>query len=318
MSERSRSSGVQGLRAMFEQSNETTSPPSRGRSPAGSITSDGSRPYSKVRTSFISVDRGDQPGSASQKMSSSEANTEGQNDIQPNGTPKPPNAEVQPVNDSPLAGQKGHNGEIGEAKGTREIIDVAAANPDKPVTGAEEDPANILPADPKEESAITGGTALKENGPDLGSVLKGSPFGTEDDKVQIGPQSKGETTSVEDQTPSEAPKSIDSTNGQEPLTEPDSILKSNPILDIKASSPPTAGKASDQVDSVSKATPTALDGSSDGKAKKAIHSKGEHCRVNRIVSGRKSLRSQRPNPQSQRRPQQQLRSPVKVRSRPTL
>ncbi|MCJ1484417.1 hypothetical protein MMC06_004588 [Schaereria dolodes] len=58
MPERS-SSGVRNLRAMFESKDNSTSPPSRGRSPTGSegAAVGTSRPISKVRTSFIAVDR---------------------------------------------------------------------------------------------------------------------------------------------------------------------------------------------------------------------------------------------------------------------
>ncbi|KAF2755231.1 hypothetical protein EJ05DRAFT_479024 [Pseudovirgaria hyperparasitica] len=54
-----RSSGVRNLRAIFEQTSDvTTSPEPRGRSPAASITSDTSlsRPTSKIRASFVSVE----------------------------------------------------------------------------------------------------------------------------------------------------------------------------------------------------------------------------------------------------------------------
>lgn len=53
------SGGVRNLRAMFENkgADNQTSPPSRGRSPAPSDTSVQSRPVSKVRTSFVAVER---------------------------------------------------------------------------------------------------------------------------------------------------------------------------------------------------------------------------------------------------------------------
>ncbi|KAI9672417.1 MAG: hypothetical protein M1829_004496 [Trizodia sp. TS-e1964] len=57
------SSGVRNLRAMFESGNDPMSPPpARGRSPVGSegVTSNGSttpRPLSKVRASFVAVER---------------------------------------------------------------------------------------------------------------------------------------------------------------------------------------------------------------------------------------------------------------------
>lgn len=55
---------VNNLRAMFEQNHELTSPPSRGRSPVGSeiLKGENNRPISKVRTSFISVERSGQMG----------------------------------------------------------------------------------------------------------------------------------------------------------------------------------------------------------------------------------------------------------------
>ena len=60
-------SGVRNLRAMFENKTTdpatSTSPPSRGRSPADSEASLHSRPVSKVRASFVAVER---PGEAGQ------------------------------------------------------------------------------------------------------------------------------------------------------------------------------------------------------------------------------------------------------------
>ncbi|RMZ87722.1 hypothetical protein DV736_g5055, partial [Chaetothyriales sp. CBS 134916] len=51
--------GVRNLRAIFENksaSDQSTSPPSRGRSSSGSVASASSRPVSSVRTSFVTVD----------------------------------------------------------------------------------------------------------------------------------------------------------------------------------------------------------------------------------------------------------------------
>ncbi|KAM7194070.1 hypothetical protein V8F20_008166, partial [Naviculisporaceae sp. PSN 640] len=49
-------SGVKNLRAMFEQKGET-SPPDRGRSPGIPWSSDSPRPLSKVKTSFIAIEK---------------------------------------------------------------------------------------------------------------------------------------------------------------------------------------------------------------------------------------------------------------------
>lgn len=60
--------GVKNLRAMFENkhSDQSTSPPSRGRSPNGSTSSANSRPVSTVRTSFVAVDRPGETGQPAQ------------------------------------------------------------------------------------------------------------------------------------------------------------------------------------------------------------------------------------------------------------
>lgn len=59
MSANSGNGGVRNLRAMFENKggDQSTSPPSRGRSPNPSEFSNGSRPVSKVRASFVAVER---------------------------------------------------------------------------------------------------------------------------------------------------------------------------------------------------------------------------------------------------------------------
>ena len=58
MSANSGSGGVRNLRAMFEnRGDQSTSPPSRGRSPSDSADSGNSRPVSKVRASFVAVER---------------------------------------------------------------------------------------------------------------------------------------------------------------------------------------------------------------------------------------------------------------------
>ncbi|KIW96591.1 uncharacterized protein Z519_01982 [Cladophialophora bantiana CBS 173.52] len=66
MSTNSGNSGVKNLRAMFENkaSDQSTSPPSRGRSPNPSEISNHSRPVSKVRASFVAVERPSENGGA--------------------------------------------------------------------------------------------------------------------------------------------------------------------------------------------------------------------------------------------------------------
>ena len=66
MSANSVNSGVRNLRAMFENkvSDQSTSPPSRGRSPNPSEISNNSRPVSKVRASFVAIERPGENGGA--------------------------------------------------------------------------------------------------------------------------------------------------------------------------------------------------------------------------------------------------------------
>ncbi|KAL8826891.1 MAG: hypothetical protein Q9191_003514 [Dirinaria sp. TL-2023a] len=188
------SGGVQGLRAMFEQNGIDTSPPSRGRSPADSVTSESSRPISKVRTSFISVERGGQqgPGFGLKRMSTGEGSVggDGMNEgnsglggsvsgaAKTNGhaIPSAPEGKTQMNGHEkvPADGDQNENPKNPETSPVK--MEVPPANPDKPIAAAEEEPASLLPADPKDENAVTGGTALKDNEQDLGSVLKGSPF----------------------------------------------------------------------------------------------------------------------------------------------
>ncbi|KAJ9623704.1 hypothetical protein H2204_011106 [Knufia peltigerae] len=66
MSANSGNGGVRNLRAMFENktTDQASSPPSRGRSPNPSEFSNGSRPVSKVRASFVAVERPGENGAA--------------------------------------------------------------------------------------------------------------------------------------------------------------------------------------------------------------------------------------------------------------
>ena len=52
----------------------------------------------------------------------------------------------------------------------------SAASPDKTKPTAEDDKASMLPAEPKEVAAVSGGDALEGETSPLGSILKGSPF----------------------------------------------------------------------------------------------------------------------------------------------
>lgn len=219
---------------MFEQNNETTSPPSRGRSPAGSVTSDSSRPYSKVRTSFISVDRSGQLGSIPREMSNNDGNVGGDGSSEPKATPAGSDSgapkvhgnsthadPMRPVSSGLDATDDVERTEEGSqvANGMKKenpTVDIPAENPDKPVTGAQEDPVEMLPADPKEETAVTEGAALKKDAADLGSVLKGSPFATATGQSKTNNESTEHSSPAKAASPKKTPRSREAAkvNGQ--------------------------------------------------------------------------------------------------------
>ena len=186
-------SGVASLRARFEQNGEDTSPPSRGRSPAGSVTSTSSRPLSKVRTSFVAVEpsgyMASELGSKGldgvneavtediaeiSKPTIATSDGEAMDNPKTNGNGTLPQEAVNPT--ISVTGDQSSAEPATSSKSEKAIGDATSANPDKPVSTAQDDTAAMLPADPKDESTVSGGAALAEKTPELGSILKGSPF----------------------------------------------------------------------------------------------------------------------------------------------
>ncbi|OBT76017.1 hypothetical protein VF21_03508 [Pseudogymnoascus sp. 05NY08] len=210
---RSASSGVRNLRAMFENKDDsTTSPPQhRGRSPAPSIGQAGNnsaspRPLSKVRTSFVAVERNGQTGI--------------QWGLRKETTTVPPEDSTMSHRRGSFAENETTDPDVvierkksiqAEFKARKNSIDVsetipefalempsAAAskqgtptiepkdpilpaahtptgNPDKPST-VEERNAKLLPADVKSAAAVSGGKALK-GASGVGEDLKGVTTG---------------------------------------------------------------------------------------------------------------------------------------------
>ncbi|KAI4126513.1 MAG: hypothetical protein LQ347_004943 [Umbilicaria vellea] len=199
MSDSRSSSVVHNLRAKFETNPDTTSSPSRGRSPAGSDTS---RPRSTVRTSFVSVEPSGQQGPqlGPRKASSNGDSLFGIDGVQESKpTPVKSPVKISPVRmaepvksngnalvetDHPAANgtmhtvtvkPKGPNGTLSTepASQTHETL---PSNPDKPLSSAQDEGADLKPADPKDENAVSGGSALSPATENLGQLLKGSPF----------------------------------------------------------------------------------------------------------------------------------------------
>lgn len=185
-------SGVASLRARFEQKDESTSPPSRGRSPAGSL-SDASRPISKVRTSFIAVEpsgkmadidasgelgnkghvlNGDGAGDSTTDREVEKPKTNGV-DLSPQmSTKKEENTPEQMV---PKSSPGKKDSTSPEDPGTMDSVPPAAP-PDKPYSNAEDMTAARPPSDAKELAAAFDVTTQEGETSLLGSILKGSPF----------------------------------------------------------------------------------------------------------------------------------------------
>ena len=182
-------SGVASLRARFEQNKESTSPPSRGRSPAGSAISDNSRPVSKVRTSFISVEGSGRMSNQSDFKESEKVVGEDVGELtaapdgdaitkpQINGDPQLTSEPLERISSSKdVILELAENGAVAAKFKLTEMDGTSDANPDKIVSTAEDNTASMLPADPTDEATISGGAALAEDTVGLGSILKGSPF----------------------------------------------------------------------------------------------------------------------------------------------
>ncbi|KAM0802635.1 hypothetical protein BDR22DRAFT_961508 [Usnea florida] len=205
-------SGFASLRAKFEQKDESTSPPSRGRSPAASLSvaGDDSRPISKVRTSFVSVEDSGQMGDSntSEDLGSKgvAVNGDGTEEHTTNGAVE--ESKTNGINSTP---QKSHKMEESTPKQSMPNISpqkpnntphknlgiangiTSTANPDKPSSAAEDDTAVMLPSDPKDATVVSGGAALEGDSSPLGSILKGSPFEQDEKTAAAEPiQSSGQ------------------------------------------------------------------------------------------------------------------------------
>ena len=259
-------SGVQGLRAMFEQSNNETSPPSRGRSPAGdSTTGSTSRPISKVRASFVSVDRsgpGLLPALRKTDTNESRPSMDGMQDEKPldgsldgqkSDGEKTVSVPDKKISRSTPAGETAPYAQTSEKKSI-EPGQESTGNPDKATTAVEEAPSELLPGDPSNAAAVSGGEALGSDAPDLGFILKGSPFVDESNLKQahegknehVGSDTKAKPSSIQ---PEKAPPKAQSNThssakvkGQSSIT-PKTTSKSPVGTDSSSAEKPSATKA---------------------------------------------------------------------------
>ncbi|KAI9862308.1 MAG: hypothetical protein M1813_004784 [Trichoglossum hirsutum] len=160
---RSSSSGVRNLRAMFETSSsnaeDSTSPPPRGRSPAGeSVVSNGSaRPLSTVRTSFVAVER-----SGQLKRINGDGGVEGRVDV------KFGIANRDRSKDSSSGALA--NGKTSSQDNNNMASDTAVDHLEKPTSSGKEQRSALLTADPEGKAAV----ATNELPPSMVGELKGA------------------------------------------------------------------------------------------------------------------------------------------------
>ena len=256
-------SGVASLRARFESKDESTSPPSRGRSPAGSlsVTGDAPHPISKVRTSFISVDPSGQMGDLHPPEEFGTKvhamNADGAGEFTTNGEAGKPKTNGVDLDSQDSIKKEGNIAEQttpkispekkdSTAPGSPSIMDSAPPNtdPDKLKSDAEDKVAAIPPSDTKEVTAASDSASPNGEPIPLGSILKGSPF--EQDA------SKSEASKVGESSVSAEPAQSSEKQAPGPSTpiiygEPKDALTHYAGLQSKAKKtprPPPGGKSS--------------------------------------------------------------------------
>ncbi len=193
------SNQVNNLRALFEQNKNSVSPPSRDRSPAGpeAVTGSESRPISKVRTSFIAVQRS---GSMALAVGLNKTNNEENNKLGQTGESEPPSVMngiegVSPkmngdktLPQSPMENGKSKADE-GKHPDHNELANTTSpeesqtsssksvgANKDGSIAQAGDENSN---AD-RSEAVDPGETSKHSDQPSgLGDILKGAPFENE-------------------------------------------------------------------------------------------------------------------------------------------
>lgn len=188
---------VNNLRAMFEQSHELTSPPSRGRSPVGSeiLKGENNRPISKVRTSFISVERSGQmgpPNGVKKPSEDPERKAGGEGSTEPKVATGPKDNSNGIHEPSLVTDVKAkHNVDEEKAGGGEGRADVSAPdNSEAPAASAdaimEKPEAETEVGTDRTENSDTKDEGNESNTPetagqskDLGEILKGAPFESE-------------------------------------------------------------------------------------------------------------------------------------------
>lgn len=185
---------VNNLRAMFEQNHELTSPPSRGRSPVDSeiLRGENNRPISKVRTSFISVERSGQMGPSNgvkkpsedpERKAGGEGSTEPKAATDPkvnsNGIHEPSSVTDVKAKHN-VDDEKAGEGEVRADVSAPDNSEAPAASADaimeKPEAETEVGTDRTENSDTKDERNELNTPETAGQSKDLGEILKGAPF----------------------------------------------------------------------------------------------------------------------------------------------
>ncbi|KFY83391.1 hypothetical protein V498_08105 [Pseudogymnoascus sp. VKM F-4517 (FW-2822)] len=259
---RSASSGVRNLRAMFENKDDsTTSPPqNRGRSPAPSIGNNSASPrqLSKVRTSFVAVERNGQTGIqwglrkettvppedstmshrrgsfAENESTDPDVVIERKKSIQEEFKARKNSVDISETIpefalEMPSAAASKQGTPAIESKDPMPAANTPTGNPDKPST-VEERNAKLLPADVKSAATVSGGKALK-GASGLGEDLKGVTTG----KLKTGPSTKPSDKSTASKSSRPAPISTTKTSTLSKTTKSPALPKT-PVSGTSAKS----------------------------------------------------------------------------------
>ncbi|MCJ1332696.1 hypothetical protein MMC10_009390 [Thelotrema lepadinum] len=252
------SGGVRNMRALFEAKNEQQSPPSRGRSPAASsesVRSTSSRPISKVRASFVTVEKSGSfgpmlglrktsdavdPASSTGKIEGEGVESQSQNTEQTSGSAATPvkmqeNLKEHKPEEVQLA--NGKQSEAAAVKAPAESVQVDGSKDDK----------TQIPDQPKPEKSKAGTKASSGLQTTTSKVLGSSvvksrpaPIGTTKG-APPGKSSAGKSPASASSSAAAAKKSAPNTT-QPKLSRKDSTIKpkAGPVASSKISSPKTA------------------------------------------------------------------------------
>ena len=244
-------SGVRNIRAMFEAKTETTSPPSRGRSPAGSegARSISSRPISRVRASFVAVERSGQVGL--RKMSDPiEGPPDGLGATPQKAGTAPADKQVNGAGSVSLANGKlltdmkeeelttSQNGENGNTE--HGMTSVGAVPEKTPANLASSTTPQKVVDDGKSQSELSVDTkattvsALESAPEDLGVVLKGSPFEAVESSSADRPTTQDTTRSTKPSGPSGKDTTILEKDKSKPTVNGKPLLNTKPKPEAKA------------------------------------------------------------------------------------